>query len=149
MNFQSITRLRRSMSALWTTRRFVREDTRAFKFVARDVVRHSLQSAGVEGAGDSITSVCAAVEERREVHRRDRAVFFHTGLDMHQHRMPAAMTIKNFFARQCALHRPAGNHRQFAYYHFMIERIALPTETPAVRSGDHANMACGNFEHLR
>src|ERR1041384_4705722 len=125
MNFQRITRLWRAVTTRWPTRRLIRKDARALKLVARHVVRNRLQSDGVEGARDAVTSVRSAVQERFEVHRGDRAVLPHSGLDLHQNRMTAAMAIENFFARQSALHRTPGDHSQLADDHFMIERIAL------------------------
>ena len=60
--------------------------------------------------------------------------------------MAAAMTIKDFFARQSAFHRTAGNHRQFADDDFVIERIAFAAKTAAVWRGNHANVTRRNFQ---
>src|SRR5437588_1322679 len=149
VNLKRVTRLRRSVSAFWTAGRLVRKHTCALKFVPGHFISDGLQGAGVERACDSITSIGAAIEKRFEVHRGDRAVFLHTGLDVHEHRMAAAMTIENFFACQRALHRPAGNHRELADDDFMIERIALAAKAAPVRSRDHANMTRWNLEHFR
>src|SRR3989442_768013 len=105
MNFQRVTRLRRAVATLWPARRFVRKDAHAFELVARHLISNSLECAGVERARYAVTSVRAAVKERFEVHRGNRAVFLHPGLHMHQHGMATAMAIENFFARQSALHR--------------------------------------------
>ena len=149
VNFQRITRLRRSMSSLRTARWFVCEHARALKLVARHLVRHGLQRAGVERAGDTVTSVGAAVEKRFEVHRRDGAIFLHARLNVHQHRMTAAMTIENFFTRQSAFDRPARDHGELADDDFVIERIALTAKAPAIWRGNHANVTGGKLKHFR
>ena len=56
------------------------------------------------------------------------------------------MTIENFFARQRALHRTAGDHGELGNYHFMIEGITLTAKAAAVRCGNDANVAGRNFE---
>ncbi len=66
LNFQRKARLRRAVSALWTARRFVGEHAHALKFVARHVIRHRLQRAGVERARNAVASVSAAIEKRPE-----------------------------------------------------------------------------------
>src|SRR5256885_813559 len=111
MDFQCVARLRRSVAALWTTRRLVCKRSQSLKLVARHVVSDRLERASVEGAGDAVTSVCAAIEERLKVHRGDRAVVLYACLHPHQHRMPAAMTVKNFFTRQRDFHWPTSDHR--------------------------------------
>src|SRR5256885_7111914 len=121
MDFQCVARLRRSMTALWTTRRLVGKRSQSLKLVARHVVSDGLKRASVEGAGNAVTSVCATVEERLKVHGGDRAVVLYTSLHPHQHRMPAAMTVKNFFTRQRDFHWPSSDHRQTANYDFVIE----------------------------
>src|SRR5688500_3712533 len=95
VNFQAITRLWRSMSSLRTARRPVCKHACDLELVTRHLVRHGLQRAGVERAGDPVTSVRAPIEERFEMHRRDGAIFLHARLNVHQHRMAAAMTIEN------------------------------------------------------
>src|SRR5205085_3861996 len=125
MNFQRVTRLRRAVTTLWPAWWLVREDAHALKLVARHVVRHGLQCAGVKGARYAVTSVRSAIKERFEVHRGNRAVFLHASLHVHQHRMATAMAVENFFARQCALHRTSRDHRELADDDFVIERIAL------------------------
>src|SRR6185503_16533539 len=89
LSFECETRLRSSVPALGSTRRFVCEHAQAFKLVARNVVGHCLKRAGVKRARDAVASIRTTVEKRTEVHRGDRTVFFHAGLDPHQHRMPA------------------------------------------------------------
>src|SRR5436309_3646933 len=95
LNFEGEARLRRSVSTLRATWRLVGESAQAAKLVARDVVGDGLQRARVEGRSHAVRAVSAAVEKRLKVHRRDRAVFFDAGLDLHQHRMASAMTVEN------------------------------------------------------
>src|SRR5262245_55487818 len=120
------------MSTLRSARRLVRESAQPLEFVSGHVISHRLQRAGVKSAGDSIAAVGAAVQKRLEVHCRNGAVFFHPGLYLHQHRMPAAMAIKDFLAGESVLHRTPSDHRQLADGHFMIEGIALASEATAV-----------------
>ena len=106
--------LRRAVPALGPARRLVGEDAAALEAVGRDVVGDGLQRAGVEGAGDAVRAVGAAVEQRLEVHAGDRAVLLHAGLEAHQHRMAAAVAVEDLFARQADLHRAVGQQRQLA-----------------------------------
>ena len=75
------------------------------------------------------------------MHPGDRAIFLHSGLDVHQDRMTAAMTVEDLFARQRDLDRTAGNHRELANNDLVIEGIALAAKAAAIRSGDHSNVA--------
>ena len=59
-------RLRRAVAALGSAGRLVGEGPAAAETVARDVVGDGLQRAGVEGRGDAVAAVRAAVEERLE-----------------------------------------------------------------------------------
>src|SRR5512132_1289537 len=100
MHFQRIARLGCAVSPFRPTWGLVRKNARTLKLVTWYVVSNSLQCAGVEGAGNSIASVGAAIEKRFEVHRRDGAVFFHTSLHLHEDGMPPTMAVKDFFARE-------------------------------------------------
>src|SRR3979409_51280 len=102
MDLQRITRLRCAMAALGSARRFVGESAQALEFITRHVIRNSLQSSGVERTRDSIAAIGPAIKERFEMHSRDRAVFLHPRLNVHQNGMAATMTIENLFARQRA-----------------------------------------------
>src|ERR1043166_7843836 len=149
MKFEGITRLWRTVSPLRTARWLVGENADAFKFVARNFVSNSLQRTGVERAGNAVAPVRPAVQKRFEMHRGDRAVMLHPGLDVHQYRMAAAMTIENFFARQRAFHRPAGNHRQLADDNLVIEGIAFAAKAAAVRRRDHSDVTRRYFQNFR
>src|SRR5215211_7066913 len=142
MNFEGVTRLRRTVTAFWTTRRFVGESAQALKLVSRHVISHGLQRAGVERARHAVTTVRAAIEKRLKVHRGDRPVVLHARFDFHQDWMASAMAVEDFLARERDLHWPSGDHRELAYSNLVIERIALPTEAAAVRRGDYADV-CG------
>ena len=137
------------MSSLRTARWFVCEHARALELVTRHLVRHGLQRAGVERARDAVTSIRAAIEKRFEMHRRDRAIFLHARLNVHQHRMTTAMTIEDFFARQSAFDRPARDHGELADDDFVIERIALAAKSPAIWCGNHANVTGRKLKNLR
>src|SRR4051812_16654348 len=112
MNFKRVSRLWRTVPALWATWWFIRENAHALEFITRHLIRNGLQGARVERARDAVTAIGAAVEKRFEVHARDGAVFSDAGLNVHQNGMPPAMTIEDLFARERTLHWPAGNHRQ-------------------------------------
>src|SRR4029453_3881977 len=100
VHLECVTRLRRSVATLRSARRLVRECAQALKFVARNVVSHGLQSACVKGAGNTVAAVGSSVEERMKMHCRNRAILFHTCLDLHQNRMTTTVTVKDFFARK-------------------------------------------------
>src|SRR5688572_4810193 len=129
MHFQRVARLRRAVSPFWTTRRLVRKRSDSLKLVTRHFIRHRLQRAAVERTRNSVATVCATIKKRLKVHPGDRAVVFHTCPDLHQHGMPAAMTVKNFLTRQRHFHWPSGNHRQFTNDNLVIKRITLATKT--------------------
>src|SRR6266852_8041322 len=148
MNFERIARLGRAMPALRSAWRFVSKNAQAIKLVAWHFISDSLQSSGVERARHAVAAIGAAVEKRFEMHRGDRAVLFHSGLDVHEDRMTATMTIKNFFARQRALHRTPRHHREFANNHFMIELVALAAKATAIRRRDDANVAGRHCKNL-
>ena len=63
VNLQGVTRLWRSMSALWPARRFVREDSHSIEFVTRHFVSDSLQRTGIERTCHSVTSVRSAIKK--------------------------------------------------------------------------------------
>src|SRR5258705_1355191 len=149
MYFQRITRLWRTVSALWAAWRFVCEGTQSLEFVTRHLIGNRLQRASVKRAGNAVAPISAAVEKRLKMHSCYRAVFLYASLDMHQHWMTAAMAIESFLACERSLHRPSGNHRELANYHLVIERIALATKTTPVRSGNNANMTCRQLQNLR
>src|SRR5215213_4446085 len=149
VNFQRVTRLRCAMSALWTTRGFVRKGTQTLKLVTGHVIRHCLKRARVERTRNAVTSVRTTIEERLKMHRSDRAVVLHSSLHSHQHRMATAMTIKNFFACQGHLHGSSGKHRQLANHDFVIERITLAAKTATIRSRNYTNVTRRQTENFR
>ncbi len=110
MDLERVTRLRCAVSTFGPARRFIGESAQALELVTRNVVSDRLQGPGVESARHSITAIGAAIKKRFEMHRRDRAVFLYSGLDMHQDWMPSAMTIENFFTSQSALHWSTSQH---------------------------------------
>src|SRR6267378_6104253 len=118
------------MSAFGPAGGFVREGTAALIAIARNVVCGGLQCAGVERAGDSVRAVGATVDQRLAMHSSNRAVLLDTGLEFHQDRMTAAMTIKNFFACQANLDGPIEHESGFCYDDYVMERITFSSETP-------------------
>jgi len=82
------------------------------------------------------------------MHRGDRAVFLHSGLNVHQDGMAATVTIENFFAGQSAFHRAAGQHRKLANHDLVIERIALAAKAAAIRCGNDANVTRGHAQNF-
>src|SRR4051812_44185583 len=102
MNFQRVTRLRRAVTAFGPTRWFIGKDPGALEFISRDLIRDCLQRAGVEGTRHAVAAVCATIEKSLEVHSGNRAVVFHTGLNVHQNGVAATMTIENLFTSERA-----------------------------------------------
>src|SRR6266851_9419703 len=140
LDFLTEARLRSAMSALGSAGWLICEGAAALVAIARNVVRGGLQCASVERAGNSVRAVGATVDQRLEMHSRNRAVLFDTGFEFHQDRMPPPVTIENFFACQANLNGPIEHERGLGQDDLMIKRVALSSETPAVRCGDHANM---------
>ena len=149
LHFLPESRLRCAMSAFRPAGRLVRESSAALKAIAWNVIRRRLQRAGVERARHAVRSVRAAINQRLQVHRRDRAVFFHASLESHHHGMAAAMAVENFFARQTNFHGTVEHQRGFGNYDLVIEGIALAAESAAIGCGDHANMSRRHLQHLR
>src|SRR5215471_423475 len=136
-----------AVAPLGAARRLVRKTANAFEFVSRDVIGHSLQSTGVKGAGDSIAAVRPAVEIRAEMHGCYRAVALDAGLDRHENGMAPPVAIEDFLASQGDLDRAACNHSKLGQRYFVIERIALAAESPAVGSCDHSDVTSRNPEN--
>ena len=88
------------MPALGAAGRLVGEGAQAAEAVARDFVGDGLQRARVEGRGDAVGAVGAAVEERLEVERGDRAVLLDADLALHQDGVAAAVAVEDLLARE-------------------------------------------------
>src|SRR5439155_22150041 len=131
--------LDRAVPALWAARRLVREGAATAKAVALHAICSGLQRAGVKRARHAVRSIRAAIDQRLQVHRRDCAVAFYSGLEFHQYRVASAMTVKNLFACQADLYRPVQQQRRFRHHDLVLKGIALSAEASAVRSRDHAN----------
>ena len=58
------------------------------------------------------------------------------------------MRVENLLARQRALDRPAGEHRELADDDLVRERIGLAAEAAPVRGADDANAVHRQLEHL-
>jgi hypothetical protein len=134
------------VTSLGSARWFVGENANTVEFITRNFVGYRLQRASVERAGDAIASIRTAIKKRLEMHCRNCPVLFHPGLHVHEHGVAAPMTIKDFFARQSAFHRPSGDHRQFADDDFVIERIAFAAKTAAVWRGNHTDVTRRNLQ---
>ena len=148
LNLLAEAALRRAVTALWSARRLVGEDTASAKLVGGDVIGHGLQCAGVEGAGDTVGAVGAAVQHRLHPHAGDRAVPLDAGLEAHQHRMPAAVAVEHLLAGQADLDRAIEEERGLADDDFVVERVALAAEAAAVRRRDDADVRRGHGERL-
>src|SRR5207245_5003347 len=129
-------RLWRAVTALGTARRLVGEHPAALESVRGDVVGHGLQRASIEGRGDAIRPVRAAVERALEVHRGDVSVRRDARADPHQHRMAAAMSVEDLLASERALDRPSGQHRELADDDLVRERVGLAAKAAALRRAD-------------
>ena len=111
LDFLGPTRLRSAVTPLRTARRLIGEDSNGLKPVVRQFVGRRLKDARVERARYTVAAVGAAVQNGAVVHGSDRTIFFVTRLRRHQHRMPAAMAVKDLLTRQTDFHRPPGDHR--------------------------------------
>ena len=58
------------------------------------------------------------------------------------------MRVEDLLARQRALHRPAGDHRQLAHDDLVGEGVCLAAEAAAVRGADDADPVHRQLEHL-
>ena len=80
--------------------------------------------------------------------RGHRAVFLESGLQMHLHRMAAAVAVEHFLPGQRDLGGPAQLERQFGNHDFMIKRIALAAECATVRTGNYPDARSRYIERL-
>src|SRR5260370_32959561 len=80
------------------------------------------------------------------MHSGDAAVLFYAGLEIHQARMAAAMTVEDFCARETDLDGTVEQERGFRDDDFVIEGIAFAAEAAAVRRGDNPNV---RWRHLQ
>jgi len=142
-------RLRRAVAALGPAGRFVGERPSALELVARHVIGDGLERARVVGARHPVGAISAAVEQRAEVHRGDRAVLGHAGSHPHERGMTAAVAVEDLFAGEGDLHRPPCDHRELRRHDLVAERIALAAEPAPVGAGDDADARRCQFEHLR
>src|SRR5206468_12944736 len=85
--------LRGPVPALRPARRLVGEDTAALELVARDLVRHRLERARVEGRGHPVGAIRAAVQVRAEMDREDLTVPPDTGPDPHEDGVATAVGV--------------------------------------------------------
>ena len=141
-------RLRRAVAPLRTTRWLVRERSCALKLVTWNVIGDGLQRPRVVRARDAVGAVPTAVQQRLEVHRRDRPVPFHAGFHPHERRMAPAVTVKDLLAGEGDLHRPPREDRELRHHDLVTERVALAAEAAAVGRGDDADLGGGELEHL-
>ena len=145
---ERVPRLRRAVAALGTAGRLVGEDPHALELVARDPVRHRLQSAGVVEAGHTVAAVGAAVEGGAEVHGRDRAVALQAGLDPHRHRVAPPVAVEDLLAVERDLHGTPRLHRELGRDDLVAERVRLAAEAAAVGARDDPDVRGGHFQHL-
>src|SRR5579885_1249852 len=146
--FLAETRLHGAVTAFWSAGRLVRERAASAKAIARNVVGGSLQSSRVVGTCYAIGAVGAAVDERLEIHCRNRAVFLDASLEFHQNRMTATVTVENLFPRQTDLHRAVQQEGRFRHDNLVLKRIALAAEAAAIRSGNHANVGRRHLQNF-
>src|SRR6267378_605088 len=149
LDFLAEARLDGAVAAFGAARRFVRKSAATLKTITRDVVGGGLQRAGIKSAGDAVGAIAAAVDQRLEMHSGNRAVLLDAGLEFHQDGMTAAVTIKNFLAREANLDGAIQEERGFGHDDFVIEGIALTAEASAIGRGAHANMSGRHLQNLR
>ena len=107
LDFLAEARLRRAVAALGTAGRLVGKHPAGVELEARQLVGQRRQHAGVERARRAVGTVRAAVEQGLQVHAGQLAVLGHASAEFHQHRVPAAVQVEHFFARQADF-SPAG-----------------------------------------
>jgi hypothetical protein len=96
-----------------------------------------------------VRAVGAAVEQRLQVHAREAPVLRHAGAEFHQHRVPAAVLVEHFLARQADLHRPAEHERRLGHDELVVAGIAFAAEAAAVRRRDDADVRRRRLQHAR
>ena len=142
-------RLRRPVPAFGAARRLVGERSGALELVAVDVVGDGLERACVIRARNAVRSIGTTVEESAEVQGLDATVVPNRGLDPHENRMTAAVTVEDLLTRESNFDGAAYKHRELRRDNLVTERIALSPETAAVRAGDHTDTGRREPEDLR
>ena len=141
-------RLRRPVAALGAAGRLVGKDPRALELVDGHLVGHGLERARVEGRGDAVGAVGAAVEPGAEVHARDGAILGEAGLDPHEHRVAPTVDVEHFLAGQGELHRPPRELRELARGDLVGEGIELPPEAATDGGRHHPDVGGRHVEDL-
>src|SRR5207245_1058280 len=121
LNFLAETRLWSAMATFGAAGWFVGESAATLIAVTGDVIRGGLQCSGVKRAGDSVRAVGTAVDQRLEMHSSDCAILFDAGFEFHQNGVAAAVTVKDFFARQANFDGPIKQKSRLGHHDLMIE----------------------------
>ncbi len=114
LHLERVPRLRRPVTALRAAGRFVRVDADAVELVRRHAVRDRKQRARVVRGRDPVRGIRAAVEPTLEMDRGDLAILRDARLQMHLHRVPAAVGVEDLFAVEGELHRSLRAEREEA-----------------------------------
>src|SRR5690242_2166688 len=128
------------MAALGTTGGLVGVEPHAVELVARNLVGHGQQRAGIVDRGEAIAGVRAAVEEGLQVNGGNRAVLLDASLQNDLDRMASAMTEKRLLAAECELDGPSMPPGEEARREVVGERLALAAEAAAYRWHDDAQV---------
>src|SRR5208282_4649844 len=136
------------VAAFGSAGRLIREGATSLKAISRYMVSGGLQRTGIISAGDAVGSVGTAVHQRLKLHRSDRAVLFHAGLEFHQDRMAAPVAVENLLARQADFDGPVQEQGRLGHDYLVREWLALASKSSAVGRGNHANMSRGHFQNL-
>ena len=148
MDFERKSRLRRAVPTLGPAGRLVGEESNAFESVPWDGIRGRLQGARVIGAGHPVAAVAAAVQEALKLHGGNLTAAGEPRLDLHQHRVAAAVRVENFLPGQSDLHRTSGGDGELGGDELVRKDVALAAESSAIRRRDHADAAHRQVQHL-
>ena len=148
MDFERKPRLRRAVATLRTAGRLVGEEAHAFEAVSGDGVRRSLQGTRVVRARDAVAAVAATIEEALKLQGGNPTVACEPSLDLHQHRVAAAVRIEDLLAGQGDFHRPSGRDGKLGGDELVREDVALAAESSPIRRCDHADPAHRQFQHV-
>src|SRR5579859_5721399 len=119
MHLDRVAWLCRAVTTFGTTGWFIGKETHALELIAGQLIRHSLQDAGIIGRGHTIGAIRATTEKRAKVHGRQSPIAFDTSLDPHFDGMTSAVDQEDLFTRAGNLDGSASATGQLAGTDFM------------------------------
>src|SRR6185312_15801490 len=135
---EGVARLSRAVAALGATGGLVGVEPHAIELVARNLVGHGQQRAGIVDRGEAIAGVGAAVEEGLQVDGGNRAILLDAGFQNHLDGVAPAMAEERLLAAEGELDGAPVSPGEATRREVVGERLALAAEAATHRWHDDA-----------